>query len=320
MRVFITGGTGHSGPYITSELIAAGHEVTALARSDAAAATVSTLGANARRGDLADLDLLKATATQPDGVIHLGYRVELIGSGGLAAAISLGRPATEHDPAISSGPLGEGTPVSRNVVETTVLGFADHGVRASVVRIALIMHSPTDPSGFVSRLAALAKQKGFVAYPGTGANRWPAVHVAAGMRIHGVGKPVRIARAARRFSRRRHCLRNRGAAVDLRRFMECGRKRAGRLVAHRPQRTDERACLAPAVHPAGTGTQASRCDTARAGHAEAELAHLARVEHDQGTVVVRAAQPGLRADHGVGERFRHMACATVDLLIAALQQ
>ena len=38
MRVFVTGGTGHSGPYIISELVAAGHEVTALARSVKAAA------------------------------------------------------------------------------------------------------------------------------------------------------------------------------------------------------------------------------------------------------------------------------------------
>lgn len=220
MDVFVTGGTGHSGPYVISDLIAAGHDVTALARSDAAAAAVSALGAKVRRGDLADLDLLKATAADSDGVIHLGYRADLVRSGGLTALrdselaivlalgdalagtskplvaagsvgapsnvgragrigapISLGRPATEDDPALPSGPLDEGTLLSRNVVETTVLGLAEKGLRSSVVRISLIVHSSTDRAGFIARLAGLAKQKGFVAYPGTGTNRWPAVHV-----------------------------------------------------------------------------------------------------------------------------------------------
>ncbi len=219
MHVFVTGGTGHSGPYIISDLIAAGHEVTALARSDEAAAALSALGASVCHGNLAEVDVLKEVAEASDGVIHLGYRAELIGSGGLSALrdselaivlalgealagtnkplivagsigapsnlgragrisapISLGRPATEHDPAISSGPLDEGTLVSRNVVETAVLGLARQGVRSSVVRIALVMHSPTDRAGFIFRLAALGQQKGYVAYPGTGSNRWPAVH------------------------------------------------------------------------------------------------------------------------------------------------
>ena len=44
MHVFVTGGTGHIGSYIIPELIAAGHEVTGLARSDKSAAAVSALG------------------------------------------------------------------------------------------------------------------------------------------------------------------------------------------------------------------------------------------------------------------------------------
>ncbi|MFD4230393.1 NAD(P)H-binding protein, partial [Streptomyces sp. NPDC058545] len=85
MRVFVAGGTGHSGSYIIPELIAAGHEVTGLARSDASAATLSALGAKVRRGDLQDLDGLKEAASGSDGVIHVAHRRDLLPSGGMDA-------------------------------------------------------------------------------------------------------------------------------------------------------------------------------------------------------------------------------------------
>jgi uncharacterized protein YbjT (DUF2867 family) len=78
VRVFVTGGTGHSGSYIIPELIAAGHEVTGLARSDTAAAALSALGAKVRRGDLEDLDGLKEAAAESDGVIHVAHRQDLL--------------------------------------------------------------------------------------------------------------------------------------------------------------------------------------------------------------------------------------------------
>jgi nucleoside-diphosphate-sugar epimerase len=148
MRVFVTGGTGHSGSYIVPELIAAGHEVTGLARSGEAAAAVSALGAKVRRGSLEDLDGLKEAAADSDGVIHVAHRQDLLPSGGMDAvaaaelpvmlaygealagtgkplvaagsigsAGNLGRPATEEDPALPSGDEHKGTLRVRNVVE-----------------------------------------------------------------------------------------------------------------------------------------------------------------------------------------------------------
>jgi nucleoside-diphosphate-sugar epimerase len=210
MHVFVTGGTGHSGPYIISELISAGHEVTALARSDAAAAALSELGAKVRRGSLEDLDGLKAAAADSDGVIHVAHRQDLLPSGGIDAVAAaereimlaygealagtykplvvsgsigspgwenLGRSATEEDPALPGGEKYKGTLRVRNIVETTVVGLAERGVRSSIVRIPPIMHSSTDNAGFLPLLISLAKEKGVIGYPGDGANLWPAVHV-----------------------------------------------------------------------------------------------------------------------------------------------
>ncbi|MBO4252802.1 SDR family oxidoreductase [Streptomyces griseorubiginosus] len=206
MRVFVTGASGHIGSAVVADLLAAGHEVVGLARSDTSAAAVAALGATVRRGDLDDLDGLREAAAESEGIIHAAFKHDLMstdfaaavrtelavvhalgdvltGTGkplvtasGMGVPEGLGRPFTEEDAAPPSTPEEAGTPRARADSENAVVGFAERGVRSAVVRIPPITHSSRDRHGLTPMLVAIARQKGFAGYPGDGANRWPAVH------------------------------------------------------------------------------------------------------------------------------------------------
>ncbi|MCP2168230.1 SDR family oxidoreductase [Goodfellowiella coeruleoviolacea] len=223
MHVFVTGGTGQTGPTVVAHLIAAGHTVTGLARSDAAAARLEALGAAPHRGCLDDLDSLRRGAAAADGVLHMAYGGDyadpddlvrrdraaiealgqaLVGSGKPFVSTSgtlvmrAGRVSTEQD-----APDPDSVAAFRVAGEQSCLGFAERGVRASVVRLAPTVHGPGD-HGFIPALIAAARRAGVSAYIGDGTNRWPAVHRAdaaslfrlalekapAGSVLHGVGE------------------------------------------------------------------------------------------------------------------------------------
>jgi nucleoside-diphosphate-sugar epimerase len=193
MRVFITGAAGFIGTATTKELIANGHQVLGLARSDDNAKALKKLGAEVHRGALDDLDSLRRGAKETDGTIHLAFihdfskfaengqidkhAIEAMGEA-LAGSnkpfivtsgtllVAPGRLATEEDPV---------TPGLPRVSETTGLAVAARGVRAMAVRLPQV-HGGEGKCGLVNWLLNIAREKRVSAYIGDGGNRWSGAH------------------------------------------------------------------------------------------------------------------------------------------------
>ena len=237
MNIFVTGASGWIASAVIPELLATGHTVSGLARSEASAAKVEQRGAQVVRGSLTDLDVLRAAASSADGVVHLAFPHENMND--LAAAAGTERTAVAALVEALAGtgkPLvaASGTPVvpgrasteddhmdgalgARGDNEKALLDSAGQGVRPSVVRLPRSVHGEGDKHGFVAQLAMMARGAGASMYVGDGTNRWCAVHVkdaallfrlalenaAAGTVLHAVGdegipvKAIATALAAR---------------------------------------------------------------------------------------------------------------------------
>jgi len=80
MKVFVTGGTGFVGAQVISRLIDGGCQVTALARSEAAAHKLQAIGASPVLGSLQNIQDWKASLEGCDVVVHCAAPVAFWGS------------------------------------------------------------------------------------------------------------------------------------------------------------------------------------------------------------------------------------------------
>jgi nucleoside-diphosphate-sugar epimerase len=75
MKLFVTGATGAIGRAAVPALLAAGHEIRAVARDDAKAAALGAAGAEPVRVDLFDAAAVRAAVAGSEGVVHLATHV-----------------------------------------------------------------------------------------------------------------------------------------------------------------------------------------------------------------------------------------------------
>ena len=198
MRVFVTGASGWIGSAVTDELLAHGHKVVGLARSDESAAALEAKGASAHRGSLDDLDSLASAAAAAEGVIHLAFKHDFSDFAGagrsehaavqrmldtlegsdrpfmLASGLASGRtdrPLTEDDASPHHG-----ADSMRGGSENLALSYAGRGVRPVALRFSPTVHGTGGDHGFIALLAKVAKERGAAGYIGDGSTRWAAVH------------------------------------------------------------------------------------------------------------------------------------------------
>ena len=291
MPVFVTGGTGYIGRSVVRELRRRTHVVRALARSDAAARTLRELGAEPVRGELRDLETLRAEAAAADAVVHCAFDYSAQGvafeRAALEALLDGLRPGrafvytsgvwvygSRFDAVVAEdAPL---TPLElvawRPAHEQFVLARAP-GLRVVAIRPGTVYG---DGGGIPGGLVAEAAN-GTLRIAGDGANRWPTIRHDALAELYGAVVDQRSAHGIYNATR--------GASVPYLGDRARGRARRRRRRTDRPPRARRRARAARALcRRAGLrslGRQQPRDARAGLGTAPSHAARRALEHHDR---------------------------------------
>ena len=185
MDVFLTGGTGLVGSAVLTALLAEGHSVSALARSDGSAQRLEAAGATVVRGDLTDTDVLVAAAAKADGVIHTGSPGDGSNPDVDAAVVEALVPVAGGKPWVhtsgiwihgSNTAIDEDSPFDPPMITAWRLPL-DAAVRAaggSVVAPGIVYGRGGGIPAFV--LMTGPQADGALLFPGSGDQHWVTVH------------------------------------------------------------------------------------------------------------------------------------------------
>lgn len=197
MQVFVTGATGFIGSRVVGQLLGARHQVLGMTRSDAGAQALEAAGAQVHRGELGDLDSLRAGAARADAVIHTAFDhdfsrfvanceqdrrvIEALGNvlkGSdrpllITSGVGMGEGAA-GEPALETR-FNTAHANPRIASELAANALLDAGVDVRVVRLPQV--HDTHRQGLISCLIDVARAQGMAPYVGDGQNRWPAAHV-----------------------------------------------------------------------------------------------------------------------------------------------
>ena len=194
MEVFLTGATGYIGTSVAEALQKARHKVTGLARTAEKAKLLEARGVRATIGDLLKPETIAAAARAAEGVIHTantndasspqvdaavvrailqaleGSKKPFIYTSGVWVLGSTGDKIADEQTPVNPTPLV----AHRPAIEQEVLGYRNRGVRAIVIRPALVFgRGGSGPTMFTKS----ARETGAARYVGDGENRWPFVDV-----------------------------------------------------------------------------------------------------------------------------------------------
>ena len=197
MRVFLTGATGFIGSHVIPELLASGHQVLGLTRSDAGARQLEAAGVAVHRGDLERPETLASGVAAADAVVHCAFDHNFTTffentkkDERNIAAMGEALDGT-HKPILITSGVGIGTPLDGGPatedvlnprhanprIATELAGAALIARRIDVRTIRLPQVHDTTKAGLITPLIAEARRAGAIAYLGEGQTRWSAAHV-----------------------------------------------------------------------------------------------------------------------------------------------